>query len=435
MTGASHSPRNTVKNVSLVLLVALLCVLSAANWLTAFDVTQMAADHPLRQIYDRASGGATGYAIRSSGIAAAEPAQLALFVDGGLRAVQYSPSEVDAALEAVRTLWSEALSGEDELREVTEDALLQALAAGDCALLRYHGAVPLCAAAGWLGGTRQEEVAVNMLLYSAPEGKLYIRDGAGTLYACAARADAGTLQRAREGFSGQAAAFAGDQYAVYPETLLFDNEVLSFEVLRPAALHLLASTKKADATLQTLLGAFGYTPYARSYGEQGGESRVFVDDVTTLRIEAGGRLQYSAPAEGGTLLAYDRGEAEGAGALEAQLDCARSVLDSALHAVGAKTRAALYAVSRNNDTTVLTFLQTYSGVPIFGEQDFATFLFQDGVLVSATVHLELYDALAVRQAVMPALQAAVSASGQPRRLTVAYRAQGTDYIPARYFIG
>ena len=82
MKGAQRSVKNTAKNISLVTLVLLLAVLCAANWLIGMNIAQMPADNLLRRVYDQLFGGAVGYELRSSGVAAAEPSELALTVDG-----------------------------------------------------------------------------------------------------------------------------------------------------------------------------------------------------------------------------------------------------------------------------------------------------------------------------------------------------------------
>lgn len=89
MRGAQRSVKNTAKNVSLIVLVVLLLSLCAANWLTGLNIAQMPADNWLRRAHDHLFGGAVGYELRSSGVAAADPAQIALTVDGQLSGVQY----------------------------------------------------------------------------------------------------------------------------------------------------------------------------------------------------------------------------------------------------------------------------------------------------------------------------------------------------------
>ena len=190
MKGAQHSAKNTAKNVSLIVLVVLLCLLCAANWLAGINIAQMPADNPLRRAYDHLFGGAVGYELRSSGVSAAEPAQLALTVDGQLYGVQYNMTDIDAGLAAVRPVWTQALS-DGTLSESSEQELLSALSAGDCAVLRYHGAIPLSVVAGWMGGSWKDdgERTVETLVYAAGAERLFARASDGALYSAPARVD------------------------------------------------------------------------------------------------------------------------------------------------------------------------------------------------------------------------------------------------------
>ena len=119
MRGAERSAGNTAKNIALIVLAALMAVLCAANWLAGVSAASLGSDNPLRRVHDRLFGGATGYEIRSSGVSAASPAQLALGASGELVGVQYSTTDVDASLGAVRSIWTQALSG-DALMETDE---------------------------------------------------------------------------------------------------------------------------------------------------------------------------------------------------------------------------------------------------------------------------------------------------------------------------
>ena len=87
MTGRKRSVKNTAKNILLLVLVGLMLMLCAINWLLGMNVAQMPADHLLRRAHDHLFGGAVGYELRSLGVAAAEPAQIALTVDGQLTGV------------------------------------------------------------------------------------------------------------------------------------------------------------------------------------------------------------------------------------------------------------------------------------------------------------------------------------------------------------
>ncbi len=219
MRGAKRSAKNTAKNISLLVLCGLMGVLCAVNWLMGLNIAQMPADSALRRLHDRFVGGAVGYEIRSSGVSAADPAQMALTVDGKLYGVQYNLTDIDAGITATRSLWSQALTGEG-LRPADESELCTALRSGSCALLRYHGAIPMQRSiAGWLGGSWKDNdrLQVETAWCMPPVQRLFVRMADGRLYAADAAVSQNALGEAQKNFRGLSCSFAGDAYAVYPE--------------------------------------------------------------------------------------------------------------------------------------------------------------------------------------------------------------------------
>ncbi len=423
--------RNLAKNLLLLTLALLLVVLAAANWISGLNFSQVSADNFLRRAYDRFQGETSGYELRASGVAAADPSQIALSVDGQLYGVQYNLTELDAGLKAMRPLWSQVLSG-GVLQPTEEAGLIAALESGGCAMLRYHGSAPLSVVAGWLGGEWDDSTPVKTLIYAEGPERLFVRARDGSLYSASAQVGKEVMDKACEAFRGLPCEFSGSDYAVYPETLLFDNENLSLPLLTASPPTLFEP--QSGAGLETLLGAFGYTPYSRTYSEQGGNIRVFVSDMCTLRVSASGLVQYATTGGGGTVQAYDEGEAVGHDALGAQLDCARLILDAALRAGETDTHSALYGVQQDGRHTTLVFLQMYGGVPILGDSDFATFEFNGGTLTTAVIRLQRFRPISAQYAVMPAKQAAAGADGSMKELIAAYREQDGRYAPGRFYM-
>ena len=288
--------------------------------------------------------------------------------------------------------------------------------------------------AGWLGGKWQDNdrLQIETLVYAAGVQQLFVRTSDGNLYSADAEVSQNALEEAQQNFRGLPCSFAGDEYAVYPETLLFDSEALSLPVLKSAEINLFAA--QSGTGLEDLLGAFGYTAYTDFYNEQDGKVRVFLDDTSTLRLNASGLVQYASTDGSTTVSAYDESDITAAAALDAQLDCARLILDAAQRAGDTDTHASLYAVERNGEQTTLIFLQMYSGVPVLGEADFATFVFDGSALRTATIRLQKFQTTGDKRTVMPARQAAAGASGAERGLMAAYRAQDGQYVPSRFYL-
>ena len=94
----------------------------------------------------------------------------------------------------------------------------------------------------------------------------------------------------------------------------------------------------------------------------------------------------------------------------------------------------LYAVNETEHRTTLVFLQLYSGVPVLGSTDFAAFEFEGGVLRAATVNLQRFAATGENRIVLPAKQAAASASAGERSMMAAYREENGVYVPSRFYL-
>ena len=74
------------------------------------------------------------------------------------------------------------------------------------------------------------------------------------------------------------------------------------------------------------------------------------------------------------------------------------------------------------------------GVPVLGDADFATFVFDGSALRTATIRLQKFQPTGGKRTVMPAKQAAAGASGAERGLMAAYRAQDGQYVPSRFYL-
>ena len=102
---------------------------------------------------------------------------------------------------------------------------------------------------------RLNKMCIRDRVYAAGVQRLFVRMADGRLYAADAAVSQNALGEAQKNFRGLSCSFAGDAYAVYPETLLFDSEVLSLPMLKPAQINLFAA--QSGTGLEDLLGAFG----------------------------------------------------------------------------------------------------------------------------------------------------------------------------------
>ena len=71
---------------------------------------------------------------------------------------------------------------------------------------------------------------------------------------------------------------------------------------------------------------------------------------------------------------------------------------------------------------------------MLGSTDFAAFEFEGGVLRAATVNLQRFAATGENRIVLPAKQAAASASAGERSMMAAYREENGVYAPSRFYL-
>ena len=93
-------------------------------------------------------------------------------------------------------------------------------------------------------------------MYAAGVQRLFVRMADGRLYAADAAVSQNALGEAQKNFRGLSCSFAGDAYAVYPETLLFDSEALSLPVLKPAQINLFAAQSGTGPVSYTHLDVY-----------------------------------------------------------------------------------------------------------------------------------------------------------------------------------
>ena len=157
-----------------------------------------------------------------------------------------------------------------------------------------------------------------------------------------------------------------------------------------------------------------------------------MDDASTLRLAKTGLMQYATAGDQSTVTAFESGEVTGSAALDAQIDCARVILDTVLRAGETDTHASLYAVNETEHRTTLVFLQLYSGVPVLGSTDFAAFEFEGRRAARGDRQSPALCRDRKNRIVLPAKQAAASASAGERSMMAAYREENGVYAPSRF---
>lgn len=439
MKRPDKSLKNTIKNITLVVLVLLLGVLTVLAW----DVgllgggVQLGAQ-PLEWLQSRLPMGDGGYVQRAGETPAASPVRIAMTTeDGQMIGAAYQEAQTSALLEPVRPLWADAIVQAGAFVQADEQSLKTALE-GDTMLLEYAGRIPISLLAGWFGGETKEgmEPCAGTLVLTA-DGALFVRDPKdGVIYLAQTTVDAAQWASVRTSVAASPCSYAAQQPGahfekLYPETLLMQDSA-AYEIHTARAPDFWATD--TEESLQRLLEAFQYDVNLQSFSEEEGDTQVFVDSYSSLRVSTDGTVRFKATSVSNGIRAYQAGEAEGVNAVAAQVDRAQKLLVSALRAVGSKTQPTLLSMSADAQTgnTTLVFSQTLGGVPII-DSELARLEFSGSMLTSAELHLSVFEPTGESLYVLPAAQVAAASAAGRKSYVVAYQsAQDGRLLPGAY---
>ena len=419
--------KNSLKNAALVVLVLLLGALTLLAWDAGLLTGGVQGGlTPLARLQTLLPTGDGGYAQRAGETPAAYPVRLAVSSAGGLVGASYQEAYATPLYDTARPFFASALADAGSFGAAEESALTSALS-GSVISAEYAGRVPLTLLGGWFGGkasAQADGLSVGSLVLTR-DGALFVRDSEdGALYRAETRVDTSAWDRAFEGLSAApcdfAAALGGAYARLYPETIV-PREAQAFDICTARAPAYWEAG--AAESLQQLLTAFGYDPSLQSYAEGDGDTQVFVDTESSLRVGRDGAVRYES-ASGG-LSAYAAGAVEGADALAARVDFAQKLLTGALASLQATASPMLEGAATDAESGVCTlkFTQLVAGVPVRtpAEEPFAVLTFRDGLLVSAELHLRVYEPTGERLYALPPAQAAAASPKAPCGYAVAYR--------------
>lgn len=416
------SIKNLIRNISLVVLTVLMVVLTLLSGFSAVG-------GDIWEHYRSLTHANLGYEVRSGDSPAAYPSSIAMTgTDGVLYGAAYNERSTAQLYEVTRELMGSALGAAESFEALTEDGLRELLA-GETLCYGYNGEIPLRALAVWLEGSCSSDLNISMLLLTA-DGNLALRTRELGLVVSQTTVDQNAWQRTASALGVGACSYAGMSSApaserLAAETLIFDGIPASAELLvsEPPAF----GDPNAADSLQTLLSAFDYSVYARSYEERDGQ--VYVDNDSTIRVYEDGTVRYTAA----------RRELETEAAvlpLTDAIEQARVILARAQYSIGAGTQAELLSASKNEEGgTTLLFGLVFEGVPIQASEPYARFDFADGQLIRAVIRLRRFSSDGSRQYILPVQQAAAATRRANQRVGIAYiEGDAGHYAAERCFI-
>ena len=428
--------KNRIKNAILLVLFIGLIVLTGVTWLSGLNLESIPEGTLLHRVYQRITYGVSGFELRTGSDAAAEPTRIAVSTADGLVGAQYQTASVSMLYTVLREPMGAAIDCAGAFAACTEEDFTQALA-GEVLYFGYEGQLPLTLLSGWMGSGRSEELQKTDLLLLTGKGKLFIHGENGYQWA-ETKGSPDAWAHLMQELSAGACSFAaqeGEKFAqIRPDTLLFEQESESAERLTMRVPGFLEGQGGSDLT--ALLEAFSYDPYVRTYQEDQGKTRVFVENYSTLHVSADGEVSFHTSAMEGALEAYSAAEVEKEDVLRLQTDFAYRLLRQVQGSMSDTSKAMLFDVTEGESgVRVLSFLQTAGGIPVqVGETPFAWFEFREGRMIGAELHLRVFESAGERSPLLPSRQAAAAAPAEGLRPMLAYtRAADGKFTAQRYY--
>ncbi|MBS6546504.1 MAG: hypothetical protein KH319_03900 [Butyricicoccus pullicaecorum] len=428
--------KNRIKNAILLVLFIGLIVLTSVTWLSGLNLESIPEGTLLHRVYQRITYGVSGFELRTGSDAAAEPTRIAVSTADGLVGAQYQTASVSMLYTVLREPMGAAIDCAGAFAACTEEDFTQALA-GEVLYFGYEGQLPLTLLSGWMGSGRSEELQKTDLLLLTGKGKLFIHGENGYQWA-ETKGSPDAWAHLMQELSAGACSFAaqeGEKFAqIRPDTLLFEQESESAERLTMRVPGFLEGQGGSDLT--ALLEAFSYDPYVRTYQEDQGKTRVFVENYSTLHVSADGEVSFHTSAMEGALEAYSAAEVEKEDVLRLQTDFAYQLLRQVQGSMSDTSKAMLFDVTEGESgVRVLSFLQTAGGIPVqVGETPFAWFEFREGRMIGAELHLRVFESAGEQSPLLPSRQAAAAAPAEGLRPMLAYtRAADGKFTAQRYY--
>ncbi len=428
--------KNRIKNAILLVLFIGLIVLTGVTWLSGLNLESIPEGTLLHRVYQRITYGVSGFELRTGSDAAAEPTRIAVSTADGLVGAQYQTASVSMLYTVLQEPMGAAIDCAGAFAACTEEDFTQALA-GEVLYFGYEGQLPLTLLSGWMGSGRSEELQKTDLLLLTGKGKLFIHGENGYQWA-ETKGSPDAWAHLMQELSAGACSFAaqeGEKFAqVRPDTLLFEQESESAERLTMRVPRFLEGQGGSDLT--ALLEAFSYDPYVRTYQEDQGKTRVFVENYSTLHVSADGEVSFHTSAMEGALEAYSAAEVEKKDVLRLQTDFAYQLLRQVQGSMSDTSKAMLFDVTEGESgVRVLSFLQTAGGIPVqVGETPFAWFEFREGRMIGAELHLRVFESAGEQSPLLPSRQAAAAAPAEGLRPMLAYtRAADGKFTAQRYY--
>ncbi len=417
------------QNVLLVVLSLLLALLTFVTWLDDLRLESLPTDSYLGKLYMDWNYGSGSFELRADEIPAAYPMAIAVQAADGMVGAQYQETTILALYQAVEPQLVSAITS--TLQFAPADAQAYALALQEKGVfLQYDASLPYSLLATWMGGSISETLAVTSL-WVTNAGQVWARDAVGDLYTASCTPFSTLWEMPLEELTLSPCTFAMSAYSqAQADTLIFADAPLQYAEVVENDLSLLESP--VNPTVQSVLQAFSYEVY-RSYFDTLTQTKVFVENNSTLRVSDAGNIRFRASSVEGALEAY--GENEITDELSVITAYARRLLENVLRTLD--TDASLRLTYAGTDpvtgNTCLTFGYVIAGIPVpTSEITVAQMEFHNHKLIAADLNLRSLRLTEQTTTILP-IEQTLAMAQQGQGVVLSYLPTEQGFAPARCF--
>ncbi|GEM_PF-6721218 len=439
--------KETAKSIVLFLLIVSMVLIYGFNWVYRLDREEIMRGKTWVAGFARFFGIIQNIDQTALGVEvtpAAYPLKMAARSEAGLSFVQYDRESVMGLYDRIAPLLSAALEAPQEAG-LAEEAEYKGALSGRMVYLGFDGDIPFYALSEWLNVTQKKEydfTARHVVLLD-DDGMLsvYVRGGASSpIHRIKTLVSSAPLLEAIGEFAPSPCSFAfesGEEYwSIEPETILPKSppQINRIEGYPP-------SFTNGGQAIQTLLEAFSYNPYTVQSYPEGNGTKVYVENLSTLRIEPDGTVHFLvSDAQGGIPVSGILSGENSNLAVVRMIEAARFLVDRATANFRADAVPYLRSCQFDEGTQsyIVSFDMEVSGMPVLlSGGPAAEVEIKDGMICSAVLRLHSYKTTDSENYLLPLRQAVAVYSPSEElngALWARYEDLGEPEIAASYFI-
>lgn len=350
----------------------------------------------------------------------------------------YDENTADSIYSQTRGLLHDAIKTADRGTVVDENAWRTAITTTPSILYDYQCDVPMSVVSFWMGRSGQEVFGNHRIRYLClamidKTVYLYGKDRAGTVRFCF------STEVEAETFRTQLTAIRPNETRLAAEGAegIGAEQLLSPMTQVPTLSVTNVSKLLGEEEIDTLLKTLDFNPNTASYHVEQDGTRMYVEDIDTIKILPNGRVEYrNIRGESG----YDGGievAADGTSTIWEKVEVARELVSALDGLCGSAGRLYLEQVTETEDQVEIIFCREVGGVPLdCGEGGWtARVLIEGNRVTELGFVMRRYEVTNAPCVILPATLAAATMDRNARQeISLRYLDRGAEIAEAAWYL-